>query len=81
MIKASKKISDQKMRDLADQLKVELPGCGFALITFDVVNNETCANYVSNLTDDFMIKALEMQLDTLRKGKETTATGLLNSGS
>lgn len=81
VIRASKKINDKKLRDLADQIKTEIPGIGFALLTFDIVNNETCANYISNLTDDFMIKALEIQLETLKKGKADSIIALSQSGS
>jgi flagellar motor switch protein FliG len=77
----SKKINDQKLRDLADLIKAEIPGSGFAIMTFDIENNQTCANYLSNLTDDFMIKALEMQLENLKRGKTPSPIALQNSGS
>lgn len=62
----AKKINDNKMLELAGRLKTELPDCGFALLAFDIENGETCSNYVSNLTDEFMIKALEVQLNILK---------------
>lgn len=81
VVKANNKLNDQKMRDIADQLKVELPGCGFALLTFDIQNNETCANYVSNIEDDFMIRALETQLNILKNKRSAIITAELKSGS
>jgi hypothetical protein len=81
VVKANNKLSDQKMRDIADQLKSELPGCGFALLAFDVQNNETCANYVSNIEDEFMIQALEVQLNILKSKRASIITPALKSGS
>lgn len=54
------------MRDLADNLKGEIPNCGFALIVFQP-DGDNMVNYISNVSDDFMIKALETQLDALKK--------------
>ncbi len=66
--KAVKKIDGQTMRDLADGLKKQIPGIGFALIVFDFENESKIGNYISNVQEEFMIKALEHQLDALRKG-------------
>ncbi|MFD1255995.1 hypothetical protein ACFQ3S_04245 [Mucilaginibacter terrae] len=81
VIKDNNKINDKKMRDIADQLKTDLPGCGFALLAFDIHNNETCANYVSNVEDDYMIHALEMQLNILKNKKSAKIISVLKSGS
>jgi len=76
-VKANK-INDKKMLKVADHLKSELPECGFALLAFSIENNETCSNYVSNVDDEFMIKALEMQLNILKARKNGPI--ILNSG-
>ena len=73
VIKA-KNINNQKMLEIADGLRNELPGCGFALLAFDIENNETCSNYVSNVDDEFMINALEMQLSILKSKKVVSAS-------
>ncbi|WP_345950875.1 MULTISPECIES: hypothetical protein [unclassified Mucilaginibacter] len=65
----SLKLNGQKMRDLADYVKSEIPGCGFAIIAFEVENGPKVGNYVSNVQDEFMIKALETQLNALKRGK------------
>jgi hypothetical protein len=66
------KIDAEKMRDLADNMKREIPNCGFALIVFQP-DGDNMANYISNVSDDFMIKALETQLNALKK-KQTFPT-------
>ncbi|MDB4919103.1 hypothetical protein [Mucilaginibacter sp.] len=63
------KIDGKKMRDLADSLKEQIPGLGFALIVFEFENGSKVGNYISNLQEDFMIKALENQLESLKKGQ------------
>ena len=63
------KVDAKKMRDLADNLKQEIPGFGFALIVFDFENGSKIGNYISNMDQDFMIKALENQLESLKKGR------------
>ena len=65
------------MLEVAECLKTELPGCGFALLAFSIENNETNSNYVSNVDDEFMIKALEMQLAVLKNRK--IAPAIINS--
>ena len=65
----STKINGQKMRDVAELLKKELPSCGFALIVFDLNSDENAANYISNVKDEFMEKALAIQLNALRNNK------------
>jgi hypothetical protein len=62
------KIDAEKMRNLADNLTREIPNCGFALIVFEPDGNNM-ANYISNVNDDFMIQALEKQLNALKKNK------------
>ncbi|EHQ28715.1 hypothetical protein [Mucilaginibacter paludis] len=61
--------NDQKMQELAEYIKSQLPGCGFALITLKIENGTSCGNYVSNVQNEFMIAALERQLEALKKGK------------
>lgn len=65
----SKKINGQKMREVAELLKEELPQCGFALIVFDLNSEDRTANYISNVRDEFMEKALASQLNALRSNK------------
>jgi hypothetical protein len=65
--KKSTQINGEKMRELADYIKSNIPGCGFALITFEA-NSINNANYVSNVQDDFMIHTLEKQLKALKNG-------------
>ncbi|WP_342645886.1 hypothetical protein [Mucilaginibacter sp. CSA2-8R] len=63
------KINSQKMCDLADYLKSAIPGCGFALIAFEVDEYANQGNYISNVQDDFMISTLERQLKVLKAAK------------
>jgi flagellar motor switch protein FliG len=65
----SKKINGLKMREVAELLKEELPSCGFALIVFDLNSDDNAANYISNVKDEFMEKALAVQLNALRNNK------------
>lgn len=62
-------INGEKMRELADALKAQMPGYGFALLVYDFDSGDKVGNYISNVSDEFMIKALECQLDALRKNK------------
>lgn len=66
---SEKKIDGQTMRDLADNLKGQIPGYGFALIVFDFESGSKIGNYISNVDEGFMINALQEQLDALKKGK------------
>jgi hypothetical protein len=66
------KIDAEKMRDLANNLKGEIPNCGFALLVFQP-DGDNMVNYISNVSDDFMIKALENQLSALKR-KQTFPT-------
>ena len=63
----------QKMSSITEYLKSELPGYGFALLTFKIENGTTCGDYLSNVKDEFMISALELQLDALKK-RRTVST-------
>jgi hypothetical protein len=63
------KINSQTMCDLADYLKSAIPGCGFALIAFEVDEAANKGNYISNVQDDFMISTLERQLKALKAGR------------
>lgn len=62
-------IDGNKMRELADQLKAEMPGYGFALLVYDFESNNKIGNYISNVSDDFMIQALESQLNALKRNQ------------
>jgi hypothetical protein len=61
-------IDGEKMRGLAEKVKSEIPNCGFALLVFEP-DGENRVNYVSNVNDEFMIKALENQLNALKNSK------------
>jgi len=67
------KINNEKMQQIADNLKIQLPGCGFALIAFDIEEGATLGNYVSNVNDEFMIKTLEQQIYILKERLEVTS--------
>lgn len=58
----------EKMKSLAEMLKNEIPGCGFALIVLQP-DGSNVVNYISNVQDEFMINALDIQIDELRKRK------------
>jgi len=53
----AKQIKGQKMRDIADMVKAELNGLGFALIVFEF-NNPSISNYISNANKEDMTQAL-----------------------
>lgn len=55
------------MRTIANKLKKEIPGLGFALLIFEV-NKPGMSNYISNCEREDMIKALEETVARL-KGK------------
>lgn len=80
VIKA-KKNNDRKMLEIADHLKAELPGHGFAVLAFHIENGETKSDYVSNVDDAFMIKALEMQLSILKSRQAGPSPAIVNAGS
>lgn len=80
VIKA-KKNNGRKMLDIAEHLKTELPGHGFALLAFHIENGETKSDYVSNVDDAFMIKALEMQLSILKSRQTGPSPAILKSGA
>ena len=68
------KVDGKKLRQLADQLKNDLPGnYGFALIVIEVNKEGKHADYISNINDDYMIKTLESHLSAL-KCKKTFPT-------
>jgi len=69
MAAGSERIDDEKMRQLADNLKELIPGFGFALIVIDFENEKQIGNYISNVRQDFMVKALEQQLQALKTGE------------
>lgn len=69
------------MLDIADHLKAELPGHGFALLAFHIENGETKSDYVSNVDDAYMIKALEMQLSILKSRQTGPSPAILKSGA
>lgn len=63
-------VDGQKMRDLAQGLKKELPGWGFALIVFKFDDACGMSNYISNARREDMISALEVQLQSLKRGMD-----------
>lgn len=63
-------VDGQKMRDLADGLKKQLPGYAFALLVFQVDELGGVTNYISNAKREDMITAMEAQLISLKKGKD-----------
>jgi hypothetical protein len=67
-------INNNKMLDLADKLRKEIPNCGFALIVLEL-DGENKADYVSNVNDDFMINALEMQLAMMKSRRMNNSNG------
>jgi hypothetical protein len=73
-------VDGKKMRELADKLKAEIPGCGFALLVYDFENEGQVGNYIANVSDDFMIKALGSQLDALKKNKTFLTPENQNTG-
>lgn len=66
------KINNEKMQQIAEDLKTQLPGCGFALIALDIEAGATHGNYVSNMNDEFMIKTLEHQIRFLKERLSAT---------
>lgn len=60
-------LDNQKMLEIASYLKGEMPGCGFALIGFELDNGNSIGKYISNVKDEFIVKALESQLQTLKR--------------
>jgi hypothetical protein len=64
-----KQIDGVRMRQLAEMIKKEIPGLGFALITFEFIETTAPANYISNAQREDMIKAIEEILDRWKKGK------------
>lgn len=71
-LKKNTQITGEKMRELADYIKANIPGCGFALIAFEVEGLAN-ANYISNVQDEFMVQTLEHQLNAL-KNRTTFST-------
>lgn len=65
-------IDGSGMRKLANRLKKEIPGLGFALFVFEF-HKPGISNYISNAQRDDMIKALEETLARL-KGKQDFPT-------
>lgn len=63
----SRKIDNTRMAEIADEVKSRIPGCGFAIIAFDITDGVSQGNYVSNVKDEYMIKALEFQLAVLKR--------------
>ncbi len=61
-------VDGQKMRDLADMVKDEIPGIGFALLVFDF-NTAGMSNYISNAQRDDMILALRETLKRFEEGR------------
>lgn len=64
-----KQVDGEKMKRVAKMLKKELPGLGFALITFEF-DKPGMRNYVSNAQRNDMITALYEVAERLRKQKD-----------
>ena len=75
------KLDGQQMRNLADNLKEQIPGMGFALIVFDFENGLKTGNYISNVEAGFMIKALETQLNSLKNNTAFPTPELLSTAN
>ena len=67
-------VDGQKMRDLAQGLKKELPGWGFALFVFKFDDGGGMTNYISNAMREDMISAIEEQLASLKRGRDIQTT-------
>ena len=65
----AKQIGGQEMRDLADKIKKEIPGLGFAIFVFEF-HNPGMSNYISNGQREDMIKALKETIERLEKGHD-----------
>lgn len=70
-IKMAKQIGGQQMRNLAEKIKKEIPGLGFALLVFEF-HTPGMSNYISNGQREGMIKALKETVERLEKGKDFT---------
>lgn len=66
-----KQIGGQQMRDLAEKVKKEIPGLGFALLVLEF-NNPVIANYISNSQHKDMIKAMKETIEILEKNQDFT---------
>lgn len=62
-----RKLDNNKMAELAESLKSQIPGCGFAIIAFEMEDGVSYGNYISNVSDEYMIKTLESQLAVLKQ--------------
>jgi hypothetical protein len=57
------------MRDLGRKIAREIPGLGFALITFEFHRDECISNYISNANREDMIKGLRETIQRLEKNQ------------
>lgn len=62
-------IGANKMRRLAEMLKKEMPGTGFALLVFNF-NDPGMANYIGNAKREDIIKAFRSTSDRLDKRQD-----------
>ena len=69
------KLDSKKMEMIAEHLKSEMPGCGFALIAFEIENGSSIGTYISNVNDKYMVKAMEYQLNELKKKSSIDTAG------
>ncbi|WP_234110177.1 hypothetical protein [Chryseobacterium sp. R2A-55] len=65
----TKQIGGQEMRDLADKIRKEIPGLGFALLVFQF-HEPGMSNYISNGQRKDMIKAMKETIDRLEKQQD-----------
>ena len=62
-------VDAQKMRDLADLIKKDMPGHGFSLIVFPF-GQTGIVNYISNANRQDMIKCFEGALELLKSNTD-----------
>ena len=67
----ARQIGGQQMRNLAEKVKKEIPGLGFALLVFEF-ENAGIANYISNSQRKDMIKAMKETIERLEKNQDFT---------
>ncbi len=62
-------VSANKMRELANHVKSEIPtGLGFCIIIFPMDTSDGIYNYISNAERESMVKALRIKADQLESG-------------
>ena len=62
----AKQIGGERMRELADLIKKEIPGLGFALLVYEFGENDALTNYISNSKREDMVLALGEVLERFK---------------